>query len=181
MWRVVDRWQTQNGTWDVNPEFPYGIDQAHSDFYKKGSEIPGAGGQNHIFVKARRGMRVGFRSDPGGTSVVYTVPETGWVNHPMFGPGSVYYPKEGQRGPWIVSIDGIDIMDGIGLPEGHHVSTFLVAGNDRSPTPVPTPGGGTDGGTQPPTPGEWKRERVTVTLDDGTTMVWEAMVRRAAK
>lgn len=163
----------------MKAENEFGIDQAHADFYQQGKDIPGAGAQNHIFVKAKPGMKVTFRTSSATEpqSVTYTVPESGWTNHPMFGPGSVYYPKEGQRGPWIVQVDGIDVMDGIGLPEGKHVSTYIVTANDRGETP-PLPGTPT-----PPelTPGEWKRERITVTLADNTTIVWEAMVRRAAK
>lgn len=172
MWRVVDRWQTQNGSWDVDANSEFGIDQAHRDFYLQGRDIPGAGGDHHIFIKAKPGMRVSFRSEPQGEPVVYTVPQSGWVNHPMFGEGSTYYPKEGERGPWIVAIDGIDVMDGIGLPEGKHVSTFLVAANSRGEQP-PLPGE-----PEPPKePGEWKRERVVMKVGD-TTFVWEAMVQR---
>lgn len=170
---MVDRWQTQNGTWDVLTENEFGIDQAHSDHYQMGKDIPGAGADHHIFVKGKPGMPVSFRSEPNGERVMMRFPESGWVNHPMFGEGSTYYPKEGERGPWIVAIDGIDVMDGIGLPEGKHVSTFLVSANDRGEQP-PLPG------SPPPSEepaGEWKRERVVMKVGN-TTLVWEAMVQR---
>lgn len=172
MWKVIDRWQTQNGSWVPDEKNEYGIDQEHADFYDK-DKIPNPNHPAAIFVKARRGMRVSFRDSFDGGSTYYTVPEGGWVSHHIDSDDSTFYPSQGQRGPWIVSVDGIDVADNIGLPDGLDVSTFLVMGNDRSPVPTPVPG-------KPKAeaiPGEWKKGRVIISVD-GVTMAWEAMVRR---
>lgn len=139
--RVVDKWTTQNGSWDVNPQNKYGIDQAHRDKYEAGRLIDGSGGQNHIFVKAPTGAVVMFSSD--GVRWEFGTLKGGWVNLPMFHDGSAYNTANGV-GPWRVRVDSEIVADGIGLPDGLHVSTFLVvediAGDGPTPVEPPAPG-----------------------------------------
>lgn len=134
--KVIDRWTTQHGTWDVKASNRWGIDQAHRDKYLAGRDIPGAGGDHHIFVKAKPGTGIQFAVNRGlsGPPQQLIVPESGWVNFPMYAGGddnnrgAVYSPDKGEKGPWSVAVYMEIVADGIGLPDGEHVSTFLVIG-----------------------------------------------------
>jgi hypothetical protein len=134
--KVVDRFTTQHGSWDVNPSKPYGIDQAHRDKYEAGRLIPGAGADHHIFVKSDIGNFVEFNTAAGNQYKAFHIPVEGWLNFPIYGDG------------WIVRVNNIEVARDIGLPGGEHVSTFLIVED-------------VDSGSQPQPPqGEWK----TVTI-----------------
>lgn len=137
---LIDRFTTQDGSWDVNPAKKYGIDQAHRDKYEAGRLIDGSGGQNHIFVNAPAGAVVMFSSD--GVRWVFGTTKGGWTSLPMFHDGSAYKTANGV-GPWRVRVDSEIVADGIGLPDGEHVSTYLVVANDGTgPTPTEPPAQG---------------------------------------
>jgi hypothetical protein len=135
--KVTDRWTTQNGSWDVNPAKPFGIDQAHRDKYEAGKNIPGAGADHHIMVYAPFAHIVEFSSDsdvwyPGAV-------KDGWWNFPIF-KDAFYDPDKNEVGTWHVRIEYEKLAtEGIGLPKGEHVSTFLVVED-------------VDSGSQPDTP-----------------------------
>jgi hypothetical protein len=122
--KVVDRFTTQHGSWDVNPSKPYGIDQAHRDKYEAGRLIPGAGADHHIFVHAPFANIVHFSTD--GMRFFAGELKGGWWNFPMF---------NGKH----------EIARDITLPGGEHVSTFLVvedvAGDAVDVGSHPTPSG----------------------------------------
>jgi hypothetical protein len=127
--KVVDRWTTQHGSWDVNPSKPYGIDQAHRDKYLAGRDIPGAGGDHHIFVNAKWGDFVEFDTEDQKNYIFFYVPESGWLNFPIYG------------GKWNVKVEGEMVAEVEGLPGGEHVSTFLVIGNVEEGSQTPPPVG----------------------------------------
>jgi hypothetical protein len=125
--KVTDRWTTQYGSWDVDPSKPYGIDKAHRDKYLAGRDIPGAGADHHIFVRVPEGAGVieFATADGRHKERVGSYGNEFWVSFPIFR-DSAYNPKNGEVGPWLVRIDGEKVAEGIGLPGGEHVSTFLV-------------------------------------------------------
>lgn len=135
MLKVVDRFTTQHGSWDINPNKPYGIDQAHRDKYEAGRLIPGSGGDHHIFVYAPFALFVRFSSD--GETWYTGAFKDGWWNFPMF-KDAFYDPDANETGPWRVRTDNEEIANGIGLPKGEHVSTFLIVEDvDEGSQPEP--------------------------------------------
>lgn len=138
--KVIDRWQTQHGSWDVNPANKYGIDQAHRDKYLAGRDIPPAGADHHILVKVKPGQGVQFYSGNPAETVQIVAPASGWVDFPM-SKDAGYYPANGEKGPWQVAVNMQVVADGIGMPEHEHVSTFLVIDDtiDSGPPQPPVP------------------------------------------
>lgn len=121
MLKVIDRFTTKNGSWEPNSE-PFSITAIAAAKY---GDYPGKGGANHIHVKAPIGLDVQFDTEDRKNYVFYKVPESGWINHPM-AHSSSYVPARGERGPWIVWVNGTEVARGIGLPDGLHVATFLI-------------------------------------------------------
>lgn len=134
--KVVDRFTTQHGNWDVNPAKPFGIDQAHRDKYQAGKNIPPAGADHHIIVHAPFANIVQFSSD--GNEWFKGAHKDGWWDFPIF-KEAFYDPDKGEKGPWRVEVDFVEIANGIGLPKGEHVTTFLIVED-------------VDSGSQPDTP-----------------------------
>lgn len=128
--KLLDRFTTQHGSWDVNPNKPYGIDEAHRIKYEAGRLIPGAGGDHHIFVNSAVGNFVEFYTEDGNNYKAFHIPVEGWLNFPIF-----------AGAKWHVAVNQYLVAKDIELPGGEHVSTFLVVGEDE---PVP----------QPPSPGQ---------------------------
>jgi hypothetical protein len=149
---VIDRWTTEDGSWEVRPNKRWGIDQGHRDEYHAGKFIPPAGADHHIIVSAPIGTKVEFVNVDSHRQVESaTVGSDGWVNFPIF-QDSGYNADAGAQGPWSVRINGVIAASGIGLPLGHHVSTFLVVhidADEPAPPPVPTDPAPTN---PPPTP-----------------------------
>lgn len=138
---VIDKWTTQEGSWDVDDSHPYGIDLEHQVKYGN-EDIPGKGGSTHIFVKAPA-KSVTFRTADGLNDTEVWQSSSGWTNFPMFH-SSAYNPDKGERGPWEVWVDGTKVVDGIGLPFGWHVSTFLVVGESGTSTGPTVPPSSSD-------------------------------------
>jgi hypothetical protein len=134
MLKVVDSWTTQDGEWFASSK-PYSIDVEHVGKYVG---IPGAGAAHHAMIKSPPSSLVEFFV-PGGLKESRIADGSGWVNFPMFGESS-YNPDVGEVGPWIVRVDGQSVAEGIGLPYGFHVSTFLVVEDVKPEVPVPEPG-----------------------------------------
>lgn len=135
--RLVDKFTTRDGSWEPDAS-PYSITRAQLDNYGH-EDIPGKGGANHIFVKASPGDTVRFMTSDGENPNAFLVGDSRWVNLPLFHSSS-YAPARGEKGPWEVYVNNDKVADGIGLPDGLHVSTFLVIASSTIPSePPPTP------------------------------------------
>lgn len=135
--KVIDRFTVRDGLWEIDPR-PYGLTAAKLYQYG-GQDIPGKGGASHIFVKAKPGDMVRFNTSDGNNPNAFVVGESGWVNMNLW-KSSAYWPP--SPGPWCVSVNGIEVARGLGLPEGLHVSTFLIVEDvDSGSQPPSTPGG----------------------------------------
>jgi hypothetical protein len=117
--KVIDRFTTRDGRWEVD-ERPYGLTKEMYDKYKDWN-IPGRGGAQHIFVYryddelfVLGNDAVEFFTPDGKNSETRWTDSTGWCNFPVFGDG------------WSVRVNGVVIAENLGLPNGLHVSTFLV-------------------------------------------------------
>lgn len=138
--KVVDRFTTRDGKWDVDPR-PYGLTKDKLYQYN-GWNIPGKGGAAHIFVKAPVGSEVVFFTRDGRHVEPKTVDSSGWCNFNLWA-SSAFWGENG--GPWNVRVNGVEVATGLGLPEGLHVSTFLIVEDVDSgsqpktimPTPMP--------------------------------------------
>lgn len=135
--KVIDQFTVRSGKWEIDPR-PYGLTKEAFEKYSSWA-IPGGGGDHHIFVHSVAGDFVEFFNSDG-LHDEDTCDEYGWCNFPMFG-GSEYWPP--SEGPWIIKVNGVEVARGLGLPEGYHVSTFLIVDDvdeGSHPTPIPAPG-----------------------------------------
>lgn len=140
MIKLLDRFTTQDGSWDVDITKPYGVDLLHLDKYR--NQAAQLGGANHIYVHVPDGARTMFRTADGENQTTLAPVHEGWVNFPLYH-SSAYNPDTGAVGPWEVWVNSTRIAEGIGLPYGWHVSTFLVVGEDGAMDGGPAP-------TEPP-------------------------------
>jgi hypothetical protein len=126
MYRLKDRFTTHHGHWYVDPNDKYGITQEMLNKY--GHEQAGKGDSTGIFVKLEGGpdTEVHFET-VGGHKEDWPIDGSRWAHTTMYNPGSGYNPAN-TEGPWSVRAKNYpsEIVDGIGLPEGEHVSTFVV-------------------------------------------------------
>jgi hypothetical protein len=139
MLKVVDRFTTRDGSWEPN-NLPFSITQVAAEKYKG---IQGAGAAHHIFVLPKVDSAVvEFNTLDGKNKTEhFTDKNTIWVHHPIFEP---YNPDKGEEGAWHVWVDGERVtQEGIGLPYGWHVSTFLVV-EDVAPQVEPVEPGAAD-------------------------------------
>lgn len=140
---VKDIFTVASGSWDVSGAYG-GVDQWARDAYLKAGNDPlyiqAGGGDHHLFgmVLGLDGLPVknqtfqfwsdGFEKlgDKGYSMTVVSAQEpSGWVNFPI-SKGSVYNTANTQ-GPWCWCPSGAsEVVTGGGLPDGHHVSTFVV-------------------------------------------------------
>jgi hypothetical protein len=159
--KVVSRFTTQDGEW-YSSQKPYSITEAELAAYGD-EEIPGMGGANHIFVKSKSGDYIVFDTSDGKNHTINYAPPSGWINFPLFH-SSAYVPARGEQGPWIVWVNNVEVARGLGLPDGLHVSTFLIVEDvDSGSQP------------QPPTTGEWVEYVMRTKVDDIHTkeeIVW---------
>jgi hypothetical protein len=120
MLRVTDKFHTQDGEWFVSGK-PYSITKEAIEKYG-GEDIEGEGAAHHIFVRVPLTASVlEFNTEDGKNPNIYYTPAT-WTNFAIF---QAYDPNI-EQGAWLVRIDGEKVAEGIGLPHGWHVSTFLV-------------------------------------------------------
>jgi len=144
---IQDVFTTLNGNWEVGEQSgPYAIVQWARDAYLKPYGAPDyfddAGGDRHLFaaVIGLDGQLVrnhpirywsdGFDKlqDPNYQNYVYvnTKDRSGWANNAMYG-GSNFSPERNESGPWCWMPEGAaEVICGGGLPNNHHVSTFVV-------------------------------------------------------
>lgn len=134
MLKVVDRWTTRDGKWEPN-NLPFSITPIAAAKY---GSVPGKGAAHAIFVHPPQDAHVvEFNTEDGkNKSEVYAPFPGGWVSFPIFRG----YNPEVEKGAWLVRIDGQKVAEGIGLPYGLHVSTFLVVENVASVSEPPVPG-----------------------------------------
>jgi hypothetical protein len=132
--KVVDRFTTHNGSWEPD-NTPFSVTQIAAAKY---AGYPAKGAANHIHVKAAPGTFVEFNTSDGKNPVELMVGPSGWVNLGMTHDAS-YNPDTGAVGPWGVWIGGQQIANGIGLPYGWHVATFLVVGDAGETDPTEPP------------------------------------------
>lgn len=139
MYRLKDRWTTMHGQWEVS-DGQWSIDQRHLDQW--GNEpIEGKGCANCIFVKLEGGPEdtVHFETT-GGYIEEHPVDANRWAHATMYNPGSGYNATR-SKGPWFVRAqENSEIVDDIGMPNGEHVSHFVVLEwEDEEPAPGPDP------------------------------------------
>jgi hypothetical protein len=140
MLKVIDRFTTLDGSWEPNNK-PFSITPTAAAKY---SSIPGKGAAHHIFVRVPQDAGVvEFNTEDGKNPSGPLVPDSSrWVNFPMFG-SSAFNPVRDNGGPWHVWIDGERVTksgEGMGLPYGWHVSTFLVVEDAEPDVQVPPEG-----------------------------------------
>lgn len=155
--KLIDRFTTQHGSWDVNPANRWGIDQAHRDKYQAGSLIDGAGADHHIFVHASPALLVEVSSN--GNDWFEGDFKGGWWSFPIY--DAYFDPDKGERGPWRIMVDDVQIADGIGMPKGEHVSWFFVVEDTTGKPDISTPP------TQPPS-----APRIQLIVDG--VVVWQS-------
>lgn len=139
MLKVVDRFTTQDGEWFVSDK-PYSITKEALEKYG-GENIHGEGAAHHIFVRlsakvSQSAEAIEFNTEDGRNKNEFPVYSGAhlWVCFPIF---QAYDPNI-EQGAWLVRIDGEKVAEGIGLPHGWHVSTFLVV-EDVPVVVVPEP------------------------------------------
>lgn len=131
--KVIDRFTTRDGRWEVDDR-PYGVTK--EIFEKYGSvDIPGKGGASHIFVKVLPRSAVVFYTSDFKNRETKIADDSGWVNFNLWKSSAFWPPNEG---PWMVDVGNVNVARGLGLPEGLHVSTFLIVGDvDEGSHPSP--------------------------------------------
>jgi len=131
MLKIVERFTTRDGEW-VPSDKKYSI--SHEFISRYWAEVEAKGAASHLFVRADGGRAVRFYTKDGKNDLppIYPPIGGGWVNFPMWKTSAYWPPNEG---PWCVSVDGVEVATGLGLPEGFHVSTFLVV-EDVSEQPI---------------------------------------------
>lgn len=133
--RLLDSFTTRDGSWQPNGQL-YSIT---AEAVSKYDDCPFKGAATHIIVKAPSGTRITCQTSDQKNATNFVVGEPNWINFPLFH-SSAYNPDRGERGPWEVWANGALIVDGIGLPYGWHVSTFLIMDEATTGTmPVPPP------------------------------------------
>lgn len=152
MYKLRKRFTTRDGVVHAPDPRPYGITQA--DINEFGPVMPpDKGCATCIFVRLEGGIAQNvFFETVAGLHLTRPIDNLGWAHTTMFGPGSCYKPEEGEKGPWTVQAEGVpsEIVDNIGLPECHHISTWVVLTwfdddgtdpGDGGPDPVEPPPG----------------------------------------
>lgn len=134
--KVVDRFTVRDGLWEVDPR-TYGLTKDKL-FQYDGWNIPGKGGASHIFVNAKPGSIATFYTTDGKQNPLPIVVDgSGWCNFNLWA-SSAYWGD--NNGPWAVSVNGVEVARGLGLPDGLHVSTFLIVKDvDEGSQPAPAP------------------------------------------
>ena len=139
-WFIKDAFTTLDGSWEVGEQdSDFSIVQWARDDYLKPFGDPryfdDAGAQTHVLVHAldENGEIIDEVMSlfywPDGSSSQSPITQnksSGWANY-LIG-RNIYYPDAGEKGPFSITLAGekAPILEGIGLPYAHHVSTFIV-------------------------------------------------------
>lgn len=88
-----------------------------------------------------------------------------WAHISMFNPGSGYNPTN-NIGPWTAMAKDApsEAVSGVGLPSGHHVTTFAQLVWEEAAEPTPP-----DPGPTPPDPGQSPPDSIAVAMKVGNT------------
>lgn len=151
MYKLRKRFTTRDGVVDRPDPRPWGITQEVVDEFRP-IMPPDKGCATCIFVRLEGGVAKDvFYETTGGHHETHPIDALGWSHSSMYNPGSGYNWDTG-RGPWSVQAVGVpsETVDNIGLPNGEHVSTWVVLtwmdeeegeGSGEGPEPVEPPPG----------------------------------------
>ncbi len=137
---VKDVFMTANGSWQIAGR-PDDVPQWAKDSYYT-PEFLEAGADHHLFGavigldgRLARDVRITYWSDGferlgdpdyDGYTTICVKPQSGWANLPLAGSSS-FAPERNESGPWCWAPGGAaEVVCGGGLPNKHHVSTFVV-------------------------------------------------------
>lgn len=132
MYKLIKRFTSLDGKLEVDDRqvngYRYGMTQAGLD--EIGDAKQHLGGATHLYVKIKGGPsnQVKFFTRDNQLSFVRSEKsESGWAEYPLEH-GSGYRPDQGQIGWWKVQVEGApsEVVEDLGLPFSHHISTFLV-------------------------------------------------------
>ena len=133
MYRFVEMFTSRDGNLDPNGDpREYGISKEMMDKY--GNELTGVGISEPkgcatcIYIKLDGGPAVkAFAVTTAGHTEEPELAPDRWAHVVMANPGSGYNP-ENNVGPWTVHAFEFpsELVSGIGLPRGWHVTTFVV-------------------------------------------------------
>lgn len=152
MYKLRKRWTTRDGSLVADGR-PWAITQDILNEF--GNVFPSDKGcAICILVRLEGGpAKEVFFETTGGHHETHPIDDKGWAHTTMYNPGSGYNAEHG-RGPWSIQADGSpsEIVDNIGLPNGEHVSTWVVLNwveggviddgdDDAGPVPVEPPAG----------------------------------------
>lgn len=133
---IKDIFTTQDGSWDPDDK-PYSVPQWARDAYLTKS-FDDAGAAHHLFSRFEdengtpMHFYVSYQAGSGSMELVETKP-SGWANLPMF---NSFSPERGEHGPWRAFKPDIRHgINGTGLPNNLHVSTFVVWQRVSAPAP----------------------------------------------
>ena len=137
-YRVKHVFTTYFGSWEVGQQPPpYGIERWARDEYLLPLGHPevfdDAGADHHFFtlVLGKDGNRLKnhviryWTPEYSGNDSIQYSKRSGWANIAMEASSS-FSPDTGERGVWAAAPDEAEVVTGVGLPNKHHVSTFVV-------------------------------------------------------
>ena len=154
---LKDLWSTQNGNWHYQGDARYTPPQWAIDTYNRiewgvTGYFDDAGGDHHIMacvwgldgklkrnfgmVFGKKGVSLAALTEQGAWTLKNTK-ESGWQNEVVW---ELFYPDQGQIGPWAVWPFGAsDIVLGGGMPYNNHVTIFAAFQETPRPTGTPLP------------------------------------------
>jgi hypothetical protein len=155
--RCVDVWTTFNGSWE-SLGLQFGVPQwAVTDYLKPQSDprYIQAGGADRHFLASRQGPNrellpgAGMYFGSDGITAANLADENKWAKvncgpdgwcNVIFYPSAIYYPDQGQQGPFAAFPYGFsDILVGGGMPYARHVAFYGVWQEfSREAEPPPT-------------------------------------------
>lgn len=126
MYKLTKKFNSRDGKLEVDNR-EYGMTQEGLD--EIGDAKPHVGGATHLFVKTKGGPsnRVRFSTKDNAISEVKEEKNHGWAEYGLMHSSS-YVPDRGEVGWWNVRVEDApgEIVDGLGLPNSWHVSTYIV-------------------------------------------------------
>lgn len=172
MYRLIKKFTSRDGKLEVDSR-EYGITQEGID--ELGDARPHLGGATHIFVKTVGGPsnRVRFFTRDNQHQIVREEKLSGWAEYGLEH-GSGYVPSRGELGWWNVRVEDApsEIVEGIGLPNSWHVSTFLVFKWDEDATGEIPEVPDEDGPEIPETPDEGEEIFIELIMHGKTYKGW---------
>lgn len=151
-YQLIAAFRTFYGSWDDVPAWArqWQDDTLGGDTHAYGLCLDAGGNvvENKLFELSWNGDSAPFVAEPNG-----------WANAFLGGPGSTYYPDQGEKGPFSWNPRNGNKLQGLGLPYNLHYSFFgvwqeadLLATPTASPTQLGTATPTATGATMTPTP-----------------------------